>query len=305
MNRFTMSQQGVIKRYTLIIEKVRNGRYPSKKEIADHLNEYGFDLSLRTIDRDIEQIRYEFGIELVYDREKRGYRIDRENSPDISTFLKFLEIANTAEFIQTSLKESKESLKYISFAADNNLKGLEYLKDILYAIRERRIIEYDYRRFQNQKSRHHIIEPYLLREYLNRWYVIGKLNGTDDFRTYGIDRISDLKIPDKTFIYNEDENPSVFFQNVIGLNYTENVIHDVILSFSPEQADYVKTLPLHQTQEVLIDNEHEFRVRFQIIPNFEFEQVILMHAERVKVIEPEWLAKKIKKRLSKAASNYK
>ena len=212
MNRFTMSQQGVIKRYTLIIEKVRNGRYPSKKEIADHLNTNGFDLSSRTIDRDIEQIRYEFGIEMVYDREKRGYRIERDNSPDISTFLRFLEIANTAEFIQLSLKESKESLKYISFAADNNLKGVQYLKDILYAIRERRVIEYDYRRFQNQKSRHHSIEPYLLREYLNRWYVIGKLHATGEFRTFGIDRISDLKTLDQTFIYKEDENPSVSFK---------------------------------------------------------------------------------------------
>ena len=57
-----MSKHGTIRRYTLIIEKLRSNQYPSFEEIKRHLFSIGFEISDRTIQRDIEQIRYEFGI---------------------------------------------------------------------------------------------------------------------------------------------------------------------------------------------------------------------------------------------------
>lgn len=94
-----MSKHGTIRRYTLEIEKIRRGQFPSFQEIKDYLFEHGFEIGARTIQRDIEQIRFEFGIEIKYDRDKNGYYIDYVNSLNIESFFRFLEIVNTAELL--------------------------------------------------------------------------------------------------------------------------------------------------------------------------------------------------------------
>jgi len=67
-----MSKHGTIRRYTLIIEKIKRGQHPSFGDIKDYLYEHGFEVGDRTIQRDIEQIRYEFALEISYDRQKNG-----------------------------------------------------------------------------------------------------------------------------------------------------------------------------------------------------------------------------------------
>jgi len=300
-----MSAQGIIKRYTLLIEKIDSGRFPSKKELIAYLDSKGFKISDRTFQRTLEQFREEFGLDINYNNQTNGYYINHETSINVNSFYKFLEIAGTAELLSESLKDSKESLKYVNLEAPNNLKGIEYLRDLLLAVREHRIIEFEYQRFQVENISHNTIEPYLLKEYQNRWYIFGRIYKTDKFRTYGIDRLKKLKLTDKTFIYDNSKSKSYYFDYVIGLNYSNETPENVILSYIPEQADYIKTLPLHNSQEVLIDNDEELRIQLEVIPNFELEQKILLQGERVKVLEPKWLADKIKGRLEEAVKNYK
>ena len=57
-----MSRQGTIRRYTLIIEKINRNQYPSFTEIQDYLDDFGFSISKRTLERDIAAIRNEFGL---------------------------------------------------------------------------------------------------------------------------------------------------------------------------------------------------------------------------------------------------
>ncbi len=83
----------------LIIEKIGAKRYPSFKTISEYLFDHGFEISHRTIQRDIEQIRFEFGLDIVYNRSRNGYYIDTETSIDIDNFLRFLGIVNTAELL--------------------------------------------------------------------------------------------------------------------------------------------------------------------------------------------------------------
>lgn len=75
-----MSNHTTIRRFTLEIEKINRGQFPSFREIKDFLNNHGFKLSDRTLERDFEQIRDEFGIEITFNRGKGGYFIDLENS---------------------------------------------------------------------------------------------------------------------------------------------------------------------------------------------------------------------------------
>src|SRR5678815_4044251 len=76
-----MSAQGTIKRYQLILEKLRYNSYPSFEEIQSFLHEQGFEISKRTLQRDIDAIRNEFSVSIVFDRSRKGYYVDQEDSP--------------------------------------------------------------------------------------------------------------------------------------------------------------------------------------------------------------------------------
>jgi predicted DNA-binding transcriptional regulator YafY len=299
-----MSQHGIIRRYTLEIEKIKRATYPSFEEIKTYLDDFGFNLSSRTLQRDLESIRYEFGLDVQYHREKNGYYIDYENSLNIDSFFRFLEIVNTAELLTESLKDSRDALGYISFDMGGGLKGIELLKPILKAIKDHQKISFHHHSFESNLNRKFTVEPYLLKEYQNRWYVIAYVSDLKEFRTFGIDRIDDLQIELETFVPNPKHNPAELFTQVVGLVYTLDKQQEIILSFTPKQGKYIKTLPLHNTQKVIVDNEQEFRISLFIIPNYEFIQLILKHGQTVKVLEPKTLVDEIKVHLANALSQY-
>lgn len=299
-----MSTHGTIRRYSLIIEKINYKQFPSFENIKDFLFEHGFEVSTRTVQRDIEQIRFEYGFEILYDRSRNGYYVDWDLSLDPDAFLRFLEIVNTANLLLDSLKESKDALRYISFESHGQLQGIEHLKKLLFAIKNHRVITFTHTNFRSDTDSNHTMKPYLLKEYQNRWYVIGMVKGIADFRTFGIDRIHDLVVEDKNFVSDPKLDPSEQFRNTIGLTYNLSEIEDIELSFTPVQGKYIKTLPLHHSQKVLVDNEEEFRIQLRIIPNMEFRQKILMHGRTVKVLKPSWLVDEIKKSLEDSLKNY-
>ncbi|MEA1875019.1 MAG: WYL domain-containing protein [Bacteroidota bacterium] len=299
-----MSKHGTIRRYTLEIEKIRRGQFPSFQEIKNYLFEHGFEIGDRTIQRDIEQIRFEFGVEIKYNRDKNGYFIDYENSINIESFFRFLEIVNTAELFTESLNESKDALKHITFDSGGGLKGIENLNPLLKAIKDNRKISFTHFNFHTKKSRKYRLKPYLLKEYQNRWYVVGLIGNLKEFRTFGIDRIENLEVKTETFKVDNKLNPIEMFEKIIGLVYSVSIAQTIVLSFTPTQGEYIKTLPLHTSQEILIDNETEFRISLYIIPNYELNQKILMYGDTVKVIEPKWLADEIKENLKRALKKY-
>jgi predicted DNA-binding transcriptional regulator YafY len=299
-----VSKHGTIRRYTLIIEKIGRNQFPSFEMVRDYLFEHGFEISTRTIQRDLEQIRVEFGLEVRYDRTRNGYFIDTEKSINTDSFLRFLEIVTTAELLTESLKESKEALNFISFESQGDLKGIENLKPLLFAIRRHREISFTHENFYTGKQKHYLLKPYLLKEYQSRWYLLGKLGDSNEFRTFGIDRILSLEVKGETFQPELDVNPNDLFEHSVGPTYSQRDIENVVLSFTQHQGNYVKTLPLHHSQEIIVDSETELRVRLRIIPNYEFKQKVLMLGETVKALEPTWFADEIKNSLKATLKNY-
>ncbi len=289
----------------MIIEKMEGKQLPSFGQIKDYLFDHGFEVSARTIQRDMEQIRFEFGIEIKYDRHRNGYYIDGEAQINTDRFLRFLEIVNTAELLTESLKESKDTLQYISFESRGVLRGVEHLKPLLFAIKNHRKLSFLYEKFDTGVKRRYTVRPYLLKEYQNRWYLVGMVGGAGDFRTFGVDRIMELQVKEETFKPRAHKHPARLFENTIGLTYSLNKLEEVVLSFTPLQAKYVKSLPLHKSQEVIRESDKEVLVTLRIIPNYEFRQQLLKLGDSVKVIRPQWLAADIKKCLSAALKRYK
>lgn len=300
-----MPTHSTIKRYTLIIEKIGRKLYPSFEVIRDYLVDHDFEISARTLQRDIEQIRFEFGVEIKYDRTRNGYYIDTDTGINTDTFLRFLEIVNTAELLTESLRESKDSLHYISFESHGTLRGVDNLKPLLFAIKNNRRVTFMHENFETGKQRTYSVKPCLLKEYQNRWYLIGTIEGSKEFRTFGIDRIMNLEVLKVTFKPETKINPIELFENTIGVSYSDNELEDVVLSFTPLQAKYVISLPFHWSQKIVKENTREVQIQLRIIPNFEFIQKILMLGENVKVIKPTWLADEIKRSLLNSLKKYK
>lgn len=298
-----MSAQGTIKRYILIVEKIASTGFPSFQVIKDHLSNHGFDISERTLQRNIEQIRYEFGVEIKYDRTQNGYYIDKEESINYDAFIKFLEIVSTANLLTESLKEGKDAISHISFEGDGNLKGIENLKLLLFAIKNHRRILFTHENFETGKRKSYQMMPYLLKEYQSRWYIIGVIKGVE-FRTFGIDRIESIEILTEAFKPDTKLNPAKLFEDIIGLNYSSNKPEEVILSFTSLQGKYIKALPLHRSLQVIKETEKEMLVSIMVIPNFELKQKILMMGNSVKVLQPEWLKNEIKVTLKNSLKKY-
>jgi predicted DNA-binding transcriptional regulator YafY len=299
-----MAKNEAIRRYFLEVEAMRKNTYPTIKDIIRYLEEHDINKSQRTIERDFEQIRNNFGIYIEHDVQEGGYFIDDEYSPNIDSFLRFLEIANTAELLLKGISQTKDFIKDIEFDLRGGLLGTENLQLLLEAINKKQKIRFLHYNYLTEQTTDVLLDPYFLKEYMGRWYVIG-LRDDDKIRTFGIDRISNLKITPLRFEKTKDTKARENFDSTIGLVYSYSKQQRVILSFTSQQGRYVKSLPWHHSQKVLVDNEDEFRISLFIVPNYELYQLILMNGPEVKVIEPEWLVDEIKGKLERALNRYK
>ncbi len=297
------SIKGSIKRLGLILDKIEHSHFPTHKEIQTYLENEGFELSDRTIQRDFEELRFEFGIEIVYDHSKRGYYVDKGKSIHFEPFLYLIEMAETANILTDTLKEGKKALDYINFENTGLCTGSEYLKPVLSAIREHKKVNIEYTNFEGHTGEY-TIKPYMLKEYQSRWYVIAVPNYTDELRTYGLDRVGKLEVTKKKFKVDKEKNAKELFYNIVGLTYSINKLEEIELSITPRQGKYIKTLPFHHSQEIIKDDEEELRIRLLLIPNFEFTQKMLMQADHIKVIKPKWLAEEMKGIYERASGRY-
>lgn len=300
-----MSYRATLKRYLLILEKVSRSPYPSLQQLKEMLNSHDLSCSDRTIQRDLESIRDEFGIGISYDRTCRGYRLDDTNSLNQETFVRFLETVHLADLLGDSLKNSQTALSFVQFENTGAFKGIHWLKDLLRAVNEHRRIVFTHENYQKETVKQVRLNPYLVKEYQSRWYIVGIPEGMTEFRTYGIDRISDLQVLHEKFRYRKADDPSAYFDQAIGVVYSGDPPEKVILKFTPLQGKYVKALPWHTSQTILKEDETGLEIQLNVVINYELVRMILMHGNTVKVVQPKSLIKEIKKHLQQSIQQYR
>jgi predicted DNA-binding transcriptional regulator YafY len=305
-----MSIRGKIKRLGLLIEHIQHTHYPSKQKLLAFLTDEGFETSPRTIDRDIEAIRDEFWLEIAYDRSRNGYYIkDTEliNSPDksyTSTLLKIFNLINTTDILIDSFKYGRKVIESVQFDGSDELKGINLLPQLLKAIKNCKETSFSYQNFYSEESRQIILKPLLLKEYSKRWYVVGYNDYVKNYRTYGVDRIENLKLLDTTFQSSLYQQPKDFFIHTVGLTNSLEDPQFIKIRFTKEQANYIKALPLHDSQEVESETSDGVTMTYYVRPNFEFKQKILMQMDHATVLEPKSLAEDIKNISAAILENY-
>ena len=296
-----MSQVKSIERLSSILNFVHQYPYCSLQEMMGNLSNKDFFPTERTMQRDLKTIREMCFIDIKYSRLHNGYFIDKESERDFNEWMQLFELFNRANVINEVLIKTPGTIDYIDFDQSVSIHQEQLFPSVLNAIIERRKINFTYQRFWEDEPIQIELEPQLLKEYLNRWYVVGT-NEAGEFRSYGLERVTEFQILASTF-KPKVKNPKKLFYDVIGL-YSENELEQVVLSYQPFQGKYIKSQPLHPSQKILIDNDTELRIEIQVCPNYELEEQLLKQGERVTVLKPEWLRKSIIDRIRNSLENY-
>ncbi|MBI9041953.1 WYL domain-containing protein [Lutibacter sp.] len=302
-----MATHIISRRIQCIIQYIYDFHYPSKVDLLNFLKDKDFIVSPRTLERDIERIRTDFGLEIVYSKAHQGYFIDKSKSVKVESFFKFLEIVTVADILSESLKDSNKMLEYVSFDDSKNLKGIDNLKEILVAINQKRKLHFVHENFWRNTLKNYEITPLFLKEYENRWYVIGVPKELNEIRTFGIDRISELKLGTLSNVKRSHFKSQLKnFDDIIGLDFNQGKPTKIRLLVDGIHIKYMRSLPLHHSQNIHTENEKgEFFVDFFLIPNYEFITQILKIGSEVEVIYPTELRDEIKNILTKSLNKYK
>lgn len=298
-----MSKRETIARYNLIINKLR--KHPATfTEIADYLvleselQEYNFNVSKRTFQRDIEDIRSLYSIDIQYDFSRRVYHIDIDEQLEQNK--RILEAFDTFNALNISDRLSN----HIHFEK-RRPQGTENLYGLLHAIKNETQISFAYQKFEADEVTHRIAEPYAIKEFKNRWYVLANDLKDQKVKSFALDRLSKLEITRRKFQLPHDFNVNEHFKYCFGIISPNNEkLREVILSFDPLQGKYIKTLPLHESQAILKDDETELLIKLKLFITHDFIMEILSLGENVKVIQPPSLITEIKKALEAALKLY-
>ncbi|MFN3874966.1 MAG: helix-turn-helix transcriptional regulator [Flavobacteriales bacterium] len=293
-----MSYRSKLRRSLLILERL--ARPASFAELEEHLADHGFALSPRTLQRDIEEMRHEFDIEVDYDRGANAYRI--ADRGDRHALLGLLERYQLVDLLSTAGSGRRDLRGCVQFEELGRLAGLHHLPLLLRAVRERRVTRITHARFQ-QEAKTYVFRPHLLKEYRGRWYVLGRSDKHKRPVALGVDRIITVKPTRERFARKSDVDD--FYAAVIGVDASPGAAERIVLRFSAEQAPYIKSLPMHPSQQVLKEDRDGCVITLHVMPNLELRQLIMGWGEHVQVLEPKHLAKTIRQAHKAAAGRYR
>ena len=302
---------------------------------SNALYEYqGIDtgVSRRTIQADLEIMRsnklgYEAPI-IVIDKKYYTYG-DKDysitNSPlnqqdmqvltEVSDLLKqfkglshFTDLNEMVSKLEDKIYSQKtRSTPVVDFEKNDNLKGLEWIEVIRKAIVAKKTICITYQSFKARQASTFCFSGYLLKEYRNRWFVLGLQHERNlKIMNLALDRIQTVEEHEEEYRQNNSLDLATYYNNCIGVTKSPDQREiEVIFWIDNDSAPYILTKPLHHTQ-TLIDTGDDGKIfSIKVILNFELERELLGFGSKMRVLAPRILVKQIKAQLNKTLERYK
>jgi len=301
-----MSKKQFLKRYSLIINKLR--RTPcSFEEIQKYLveqsinDEENYEISIRTFQREIQEIASTHGIEISYNRSQGVYEIVYDGNEERNERL-----MESFEIID-ALKISSNLSNHLILEKRKPL-GTINMNFLIHAIKNRNEIRFSYSKYGTEElvDTQRKVQPLALKEARYRWYLVAKDLKDNKIKTFGLDRMSNLEITNSRFELPENFNIEEFFRYSFGIINEDHIEpQKIVLSFSFEEGKYIKSLPLHHSQKELINDDKEYRIELELYPTYDFVMELLSIGQQVKVLEPESLKKEMIAKLEATLNRYK
>ena len=201
-------------------------------------------------------------------------------------------------------KQKHKGKSYINFEKNDLLKGLEHIDPLHKAIIKKQALEIHYQSFKARDASQLIFHPYLLKEYRNRWFLLGA-NKKQLVMTLALDRIVAIKEANEKYVKSSAIDIDTFYNDIIGVSKVPNQrAQIVVMKIDKSNAPYILTKPLHPSQKVLKEEADGTIFSIQVIWNFELEREILGFGESLRVLSPRRLQNKMIYRLRTAFEQY-
>lgn len=305
-----MSKKGYISRYLLILKKLKVKPYSSYEELqryiekeVDYLQMKDDTLvvafSKRTLQRDIKEIRNIFGIDVEYSKVHKGYFIIQSEMENMN-FQRMMEAFD----MFNSLKVTQDITPFV-LLEKRRPQGTENLYGLIHAIKNQLQINFCYQKFWDDNTSTRQVAPYALKEFRNRWYLLSKDSKDGQVKSFALDRLSGLEITNQRFSIPNGYNPEFNYRHSFGIiSPNADNPSEIILSFNSHQGKYIKTLPLHETQQILVDTEDELQIKLNLYITHDLIMELLSFGDELQVLKPESLIKEIASAHNRAYIKY-
>jgi predicted DNA-binding transcriptional regulator YafY len=327
-----VEKKTAIERYRLINSELVRKSFPTKEYLARMCG-----VSIKTIEVDMHKMQNDtallYDATIDYDRNRKGYYYKDANysinklslkHEDIEALQNMLAIVKRYEKLSLlnplkqvinkiekfhGDKEITESVEDISDLIQVEMPldsaGLEYTLELYDAIRNFYSIQFNYKRFSTGTEKLHTIDPYLLKEYKNRWYLTGWYHEEKRIATFALERISLLKTLEKRFKLNENFSRKDYFKYSFGITVINGYKPEqIVLKFNIKQGLYIKAQPIHSTQKIVRETKNEIQIAITVIPSYELTSQILSYGNDVELLKPKYLRNAIKSLLEDSIKNY-
>ena len=195
--------------------------------------------------------------------------------------------------------EQYQQPSVIDFEKNELLTGIQWL-DVLYkAIVAHTPVQLTYQSFKARQANDIIFYPYLLKEYRNRWFILGMKKQGKEVVTFALDRIQAItSLPDEPFRHHRQFDAQTYFSDIVGV--TRNVADTpTLITFLADhyQAPYIKTKPIHPSQKIIEESKEGVTFSIDVIPNFELERELIGFGEGLKILSPNNLVRRLKRKV--------
>lgn len=319
-------------RYRIIDKVIRSKRFiASRERLLEELNNELLTITDSQLSKDIAYMKIHKQAPIIFDKKIGGYvYTDADYSFEHNAITDddkwVLDFANATmnaygnsnlvihfdglvnKLITGSSKEKSKLLQGSNFIAvekNNHATGYEYLYTIYQSIIEQKVFIIQYHPF-GRNSKQHTISPYLLKQYRNRWYVIGYAHEKNLTLVFALDRIKELNTSKAKYFIDTNFSAEQYFKYSFGVTHNYNLSPEKVrLWFNKTNKEYILSQPLHHSQVIIENNEAFAIVEINVIITWELQAMIMGYGSGVKVLAPESLQQKIATELQAASNLYK
>ena len=194
----------------------------------------------------------------------------------------------------------------VQFEKHTTVLGTEYIDKIFDAIKGKTALRITYQSFKASIPEQCVFHPYLLKEYRNRWFLIGRKGDAESVTILALDRIKEIKNSGVEYIKNNLFDPETYYNNLIGVSIPDGeIIQAIELKIANNQSPYIRTKPIHHTQEIIQEYKNgDIKVKLWLINNYELRSVLLSYGSDIEVLKPESLRNEMKEIFTRGAKIY-
>lgn len=247
-------------------------------------------------------------------REGAEKLFDVEIKCDAATYEYYIERSrDEADVLRNRLLESLSVNYMMRHCADVEQRilldeipsGHDYLAAIMGAMQEGCVVAMTYQAFWKNVPQHVELEPYFVKAFRKRWYLIGYNRADRKIKTYALDRVVNLRLTTEHYEMPSDFNPRNYFAHAFGVIRSDEAPTQIRLRATMRQAQYLRALPLHTSQRVYEVGDNYIDFVYHMTITYDFVQELLSLGREIEVISPPHLRDEMRDRLQAALDMYR